>query len=56
MAVLAHNMKLSFELDPRKADDFFKKSDKTAFERLMKRAASHKMNREKKEDFLTKIL
>lgn len=48
MAVLARNVRLSFELDPQKANDFFKKSDKTAFERLMKRAESHKTNKEKK--------
>ncbi len=48
MAVLARDMRLSFELDPQKAKEFFEKSDKTAFERLMQRAASHKINKEKK--------
>lgn len=48
MGVLAYNVKLSFELDPQKANDFLKKSDKTAYEQLMKRAAAHKINKETK--------
>ncbi|MGE4549632.1 MAG: hypothetical protein AB7C89_08805 [Intestinibacillus sp.] len=47
MAVLAQNIRMSFELDSKKVDDFFKKSDKTAFARAIARASSHKSDKEK---------
>ena len=45
MAVLVKDMKMSFELDSKKVSDFLKNSDKTAFDRAMKRASSHKKDR-----------
>lgn len=47
MAVLAQNVRMSFELDSKKAKDFFNKSDKTAFARAIERASSHKSDKEK---------
>ena len=41
MAVFTKPINLSFELDPKKAKDFFKKSDKQAINNAIDRASKH---------------
>ncbi len=41
MAVFTKPINLSFELDPKKAKEFFKKSDKQAINNAIDRASKH---------------
>ena len=47
MAVFTKPINLSFELDPKKAKDFFKKSDKQAINNAIDRASKHETKHKK---------
>lgn len=47
MAVFTKPINLSFELDPKKAKEFFKKSDKQAINNAIDRASKHETKHKK---------
>lgn len=42
MAVLAQNIRVPFEMDAKKTEEFFRKADRTAYTRAVERAMAHK--------------
>lgn len=49
MAVLAQDVRVSFEISPEKVQEFLKRSSKSAFECAMERASLHQPTNKKKE-------
>lgn len=42
MAVLSQNIRVPFQMDEKKSEEFFRQADRTAYTRAVERAMAHK--------------